>query len=156
MYKFADGSAGCYSASAGWTAATCTPEQAHNNAYGFDLGGKASKFSADVVFQHYNQAISVLNPLLGPQSLSCAVSVDHGQHQYNTNHGTNLIDPNDTVYGIVTDNNAVMVAAKYSCGPVQVFCRLRIHLAEQPEEPAGRRRLGPGRLFHEWRRRQQS
>ncbi len=26
MYKFADGSAGCYSASATWTAATCTPE----------------------------------------------------------------------------------------------------------------------------------
>ncbi len=24
MYKFADGSGGCYSATAGWTAATCT------------------------------------------------------------------------------------------------------------------------------------
>ena len=40
MYKFADGSGGCYSASATWTAATCTPESAHNNAYGFDLGGE--------------------------------------------------------------------------------------------------------------------
>ncbi|MGA8269797.1 MAG: TonB-dependent receptor, partial [Candidatus Acidiferrales bacterium] len=39
MYKFANGSGGCYSASATWTAATCTPEEAHNNAYGFDLGG---------------------------------------------------------------------------------------------------------------------
>ena len=39
MYKFADGSGGCYSASATWTAANCTPESAHNNAYGFDLGG---------------------------------------------------------------------------------------------------------------------
>ncbi|MGA2353046.1 MAG: TonB-dependent receptor, partial [Terriglobales bacterium] len=76
MYKFADGSAGCYSASANWTATTCTPEEAHNNAYGFDLGGNVGgdvdgnrgKFSADFVFQHYNQAISVLNPLLGPQS----------------------------------------------------------------------------------------
>jgi hypothetical protein len=37
MYKFADGSGGCYSASATWTAANCTPEAAHNNAYGFDL-----------------------------------------------------------------------------------------------------------------------
>ena len=70
MYKFADGSAGCYSASATWTAANCTPEAAHNNAYGFDLGGKHGKFFADLVFQHYNQAISVLNPLLGPQSPS--------------------------------------------------------------------------------------
>src|SRR6202050_3311752 len=68
MYKFADGSGGCYSASATWTATTCTPESAHNNAYGFDLGGTDGKFSADIVFQHYNQAISVLNPLLGPQS----------------------------------------------------------------------------------------
>src|SRR5579859_4279617 len=70
MYKFADGSAGCYSASPGWTAATCTAEQAHNNAYGFDLGADLGKFSLDIVPQHYNQAISVLNPLLGPQSLS--------------------------------------------------------------------------------------
>ncbi len=30
MYKFVDGSGGCYSASMGWTAATCTPEKAHN------------------------------------------------------------------------------------------------------------------------------
>ena len=30
MYKFADGTGGCYSASATWTAATCTPESAHN------------------------------------------------------------------------------------------------------------------------------
>ena len=39
MYKFVDGSGGCYSASGTWSAATCTPEQAHNTAYGFDLGG---------------------------------------------------------------------------------------------------------------------
>ena len=74
MYKFADGSGGCYSAAAAagnsWTAANCTPESAHNNAYGFDLGGKYDKFSADLVFQHYNDAISVLNPLQGPQSQS--------------------------------------------------------------------------------------
>jgi predicted porin len=57
MYKFADGSGGCYSAAATWTAANCTPEQAHNTAYGFDLGGEYAKFSADVVYQHYNQAI---------------------------------------------------------------------------------------------------
>ncbi len=68
MYKFADGNGGCYSASATWTAATCTPETAHNNAFGFDGGGSHGKLSADVVFQLYNQAISVLNPLLGPQS----------------------------------------------------------------------------------------
>src|SRR6202023_3943743 len=111
MYKFANGSAGCYSASATWTAANCTPEQAHNNAYGFDLGGAYGKFSADVVFQQYNQAISVLNPLLGPQSPT--QSFQSTTNSINTNPitgGVNLIDPNNTVYGIVTDNRPVMVA----------------------------------------------
>jgi len=51
MYKFADGSGGCYSASSNWTAATCTAESAHNNAYGFDLGGSYRRLSADVVYQ---------------------------------------------------------------------------------------------------------
>ena len=109
MYKFADGSGGCYSASATWTAATCTPEGAHNNAYGFDLGGDSGKFSADVVFQHYNQAISVLNPLLGPQSPT--QSYQSTMDSINTNPitgGVNLIDTNNTVYGIVTDNRAVI------------------------------------------------
>src|SRR5271156_3816139 len=70
MYKFADGQAGCYSPSATWTAATCTAEQPHNTAYGFDFGGEFGNFSGDVVYQHVNQAISVVNPLLGPQSLT--------------------------------------------------------------------------------------
>src|SRR5580693_9736569 len=70
MYKFANGSGGCFSALPGWSATTCTPVRPHNNAWGFDLGGQHGKLSADVVFQHYNEAVSVLNPLLGPQSLS--------------------------------------------------------------------------------------
>ena len=65
MYKFADGQAGCYSPSATWTPSTCTAEQPHNTAYGFDFGGEFGNFSGDVVYQHVNQAISVLNPLLG-------------------------------------------------------------------------------------------
>ena len=70
MYKFADGQGGCYSAADTWTAATCTPEASHNSAYGFDVGGVYGGFSADVVAQHINQAISVVNPLLGPTSLT--------------------------------------------------------------------------------------
>jgi hypothetical protein len=35
MYKFDDRLGGCYSASATWTVAPCTPEQPHNSAYGF-------------------------------------------------------------------------------------------------------------------------
>src|SRR5208282_5263546 len=101
MYKFADGSAGCYSASPAWTAANCTPEQAHNNAYGFDLGGEYGKFSTDVVFQQYNQAISVLNPLLGPQSPTAPYQSTTNSINTNPVTGNNLIDTNNTVNGIV-------------------------------------------------------
>jgi predicted porin len=138
MYKFADGNGGCYSASAGWTDSTCTPESAHNNAFGFDLGGTDGKFSADIVFQHYNQAISVLNPLLGPQSLSAPYQSTTDSINTNPiNGGTNLIDPNDTVYGIVTDNNAVMVAAKYTLDPFKVFAGYEYIWQNNPKDPLG-------------------
>ncbi len=138
MYKFADGSAGCYSASTTWTATTCTPEAAHNNAWGFDLGGDYGKFSADAVFQHYNQAISVLNPLLGPQSPT--QSYQSTTDSINTNPisgGVNLIDPNNTVYGIVTDNNAIMVAAKYKWDPFKFFAGYEYIWQNNPSNPLG-------------------
>jgi predicted porin len=142
MYKFADGSAGCYSASAGWTATTCTPQSAHNNAYGFDLGGTTGKFSADAVFQHYNQAISVLNPLLGPQSLSAPYqsttdSINTNPINGGAGLGPNLIDPTDTVYGIVTDNNAIMVAAKYAWDPFKFFAGYEYIWQNNPANPLG-------------------
>src|SRR5271169_656152 len=95
MYKFADGSGGCYSASNTWTATNCTPEAAHNNAYGFDGGGGFRKFSADAVYQHYNQAISVLNPLLGPQSPAAPYQSTTDSINTNQITGANLIDPNN-------------------------------------------------------------
>ncbi len=137
MYKLAAGSAGCYSGSAGWTDTTCTPQSAHNNAYGFDLGGDYGKFSADAVFQHYNQAISVLNPLLGPQSP--AAPYQSTTNSINTNQitGANLIDPSDTVYGIVTDNNAIMVAARYKWDPFKFFAGYEYIWQNNPANPLG-------------------
>jgi predicted porin len=137
MYKFADGSAGCYSSSATWTAANCTPEEAHNNAYGFDLGGDSGKFSADIVFQHYNQAISVLNPLLGPQSLTQPYQSTTDSINTKPITGANLIDPNDTVYGIVTDNNAVMGAAKFTWDPFKFFAGYEYIWQNNPSNPLG-------------------
>jgi predicted porin len=137
MYKFANGSAGCYSGSATWTAATCTPEEAHNNAYGFDLGGGYSKFSADLVFQQYNQAISVLNPLLGPQSLTQPYQSTTDSINTNPITGTNLIDPNNTVYGIVTDNRAIMIAAKYTPDPFKFFAGYEYIWQNNPSNPLG-------------------
>jgi predicted porin len=142
MYKLADGSAGCYSAAPGWTATTCTPQAAHNNAYGFDLGGDAGKFSADFVFQHYNQAISVLNPLLGPQSptapyQSTTNSINTNPINGGAGLGLNLIDPNNTVYGIVTDNNAVMLAAKYKLNKLKFFAGYEYIWQNNPANPLG-------------------
>ena len=102
MYKFADGSGGCYSTAATWSAATCTPEQAHNTAYGSHstLAEKYANLSVDLVFQHYNQAISVLNPLLGPQSLAAPYQSTTNSINTNPITGANLIDPSNTEYGI--------------------------------------------------------
>ena len=146
MYKFADGSAGCYAASTttaspSWSATTCTPEAAHNNAYGFDLGGNYGKFSSDLVYQHYNQAISVLNPLLGPQSPS---SISNGYSQSTTDSintipitGVNLISTDNTVYGIVTDNNAVMATARYTWDPIKFYAGYEYIWQNNPRNPLG-------------------
>jgi predicted porin len=137
MYKFADGSGGCYSASATWTAATCTPEEAHNNAYGFDAGGGFGKFSADVVFQHYNQAISVLNPLLGPESPTQPYQSTTNSINTNPITGANVIDPANTLYGIVTDNRAIMFAARYTWERFRLFAGYEYIRQGNPSNPLG-------------------
>jgi predicted porin len=137
MYKFADGSGGCYSASGGWSALTCTPEQSHNTAFGFDLGGTYANFSADVVFQQYNQAISVVNPLLGPQSLTQPYQSSVNSINQNQIAGANLIDPANTEYGIVTDNTALMVAAKYVWDPFKFYGGYEHIRQDNPSNPLG-------------------
>ncbi len=137
MYKFADGSGGCYSASGIWSAATCTPEQAHNTAYGFDLGGEYARFFVDVVFQHYNQAISVLNPLLGPQSLTQPYQSTTNSINTNPITGANVIGTSNTEYGIVTDNTAVMLAAKYSWDLFKFFVGYEHIQQFNPSNPLG-------------------
>jgi predicted porin len=156
MYKFADGSAGCYSAAAAAglpfgasaiaaTATTpavsaCTPETAHNNAYGFDLGGGHGKFSGDVVYQRYNQAISVLNPLLGPQTTAKSnQSTQSTLDSIDTTSitGPNLIDTTNTLYGIVTDNRAIMAAAKYTWDKFKLFAGYEFIRQANPANPLG-------------------
>jgi predicted porin len=138
MYKFVDGTGGCYSGTAGWSAATCTPEQAHNNAYGFDFGGNYhDRFSADVVYQHYNQAISVLNPLLGPQSPAAPYQSTTDSVNTNQIAGANLIGTANTVYGIVTDNNAIMFAAKYTLSSLKFFGGYEYIRQNNPSNPLG-------------------
>jgi predicted porin len=144
MYKFADGNGGCYSASTTFTAANCTPETAHNNAYAGDVGGVYGKFSADAVYQHYNQAISVLNPLLGPQSV--AAPYQSTTDSINTHQiscvtagcaNPNLISTDDTLYGIVTDNNAILGAGKYNGEHFRYFAGFEYIWQNNPHNPLG-------------------
>ena len=143
MYKFVDGSGGCYSATANWTAATCTPEQPHNDAWGFDLGlnydlgGNYGKLAADVVYQRYNQAISVLNPLLGAQSPTQPYQATTNSINTNPISGANLIGTTNTVYGIVTDNNAIMAAVKYTWDPLKVYAGYEHIRQTNPSNPLG-------------------
>jgi predicted porin len=51
--------------------------------------------------------------------------------------GPNLIDPNDTVYGIVTDNYAVMFAAKYARDPFKFFAGYEYIWQNNPKNPLG-------------------
>jgi len=137
MYKFADGSGGCYSAASTWSAATCTPEQARNTAYGFDVGAEAYNLSVDAVFQHYNQAISVLNPLLGPQSLTQPYQSTTNSINTNPITGANVIGTNNTEYGIVTDNTAIMLAAKYTWNVFKFYAGYEHIQQFNPSNPLG-------------------
>jgi predicted porin len=137
MYKFVDGNGGCYSALSTWTAATCTPEKPHNDAFGFDLGAELGKFSADIVYQHYDQAISVLNPLLGPQSPTQSYQSTTNSINTNPITGTNLISTNNTVYGIVTDNSAIMGAVKYTLNPFKFYGGYEYIVQLNPKNPLG-------------------
>ena len=137
MYKFADGNGGCFSASTTWTAATCIPETAHNNAFGGDLGGGHKKISADLIYQHYNEAISVLNPLLGAQSVTATYQNTTDSINTNPVTGTNVISTDDTLYGIVTDNNAFLASAKYAGDQFRVFGGFEYIWQNNPHDPLG-------------------
>ena len=137
MYRFADGSGGCYAAAAGWTAATCTPEASHNSALGFDLGGEYRNFFADVVYQKVNQAISVLNPLLGPQSPTQPYQSTTNSINQNPVTGANLIGTDNTEYGIVTDNTALMAAIRYGWGALTFYGGYEHIRYDNPSSPLG-------------------
>jgi len=137
MYKFVDGSGGCYAAAAGWTAATCTPEASHNTALGFDLGGEYRNFFADVVYQKVNQAISVVNPLLGPQSPTQPYQSTTNSINQNPITGANLIGTDNTEYGIVTDNTALMAAIKYVWEPLRLYAGYEHIRYDNPSSPLG-------------------
>ena len=142
MYKFADGNGGCYlptDPKVVFTATTFTTETAHNNAYGGGIGATERKISGDLLYQHYNQAISVLNPLLGAQSSAPSASYQNTTDSVNETPivGGNLISTDNTVYGIVTDNNAFLASAKYTGDRVKVYGGFEYIWQNNPHNPLG-------------------
>jgi predicted porin len=78
-----------------------------------------------------------LNPLLGPQSPTQSYQSTTDSINTNTINGPNLIDTNNTVYGIVTDNRAIMVAAKYMWDPFKLFAGYEYIRQANPSNPLG-------------------
>jgi predicted porin len=78
-----------------------------------------------------------LNPLLGPQSPTASYQSSTDSINTNPVNGVNLIDTNNTVYGIVTDNRAAMIAVKYVWEPFKFFAGYEYIWQNNPHNPLG-------------------
>jgi len=92
-----------------------------------------------VVYQRYNQAISVLNPLLGPQTQNANAGTQSTTNSINTVPitGANLIATNNTLDGIVTDNRAIMFATKYTAEKFKLYAGYEYIRQANPSNPLG-------------------
>jgi hypothetical protein len=79
-----------------------------------------------------------LNPLLGPQSPTQG-SYQSTTDSINTNpiNGNNLIATTNTLYGIVTDNRAIMFAARYTWDRFRLFAGYEYIRQMNPANPLG-------------------
>jgi predicted porin len=75
--------------------------------------------------------------LLGAQSPSAPYQSTVNSINTNQIAGSNLIGMNNTEYGIVTDNTAVMVAAKYTWDPLKFFIGYEHIRQTNPANPLG-------------------
>jgi predicted porin len=75
--------------------------------------------------------------LLGPQSPSAPYQSTTNSINTNPVNGPNVIDTNNTVYGIVTDNRAIMAAAKYKLDPFKLFAGYEYIWQNNPHNPLG-------------------
>ena len=79
----------------------------------------------------------MLNPLLGPQSLAGSYQSTIDSINTNPITGANLIGTDNTEYGIVTDNTALLLAAKYSWDPFKFFIGYEHIQQFNPTNPLG-------------------
>ena len=79
----------------------------------------------------------MLNPLLGPQSPTQPYQSTVNSINTHQISGDNLIGTTNTEYGIVTDNTAVLVAAKYNWDPFKFFIGYEHITQNNPSHPLG-------------------
>ena len=79
----------------------------------------------------------MLNPLLGPQSPTQPYQSTVNSINTNPITGANLIGTANTDYGIVTDNSAIMVAAKYTWNPFKFYGGYEHIRQTNPSNPLG-------------------
>ncbi len=141
MYKFVDGSGGCYSAAAGWTAATWGTGTGTWHRLWLRLRRRSRrKLSADVVNKHWQTRRSAYSTRYWALYSSTLQPYQSTLNSINTNPitGANVIELTNTLYGIVTDNSALMVAAKYTWDPFKFYGGYRHHIQQNnPLESAG-------------------
>ena len=149
MYKFADGQGGCYSPEP-----PGLPPPAHRNrrttmrtdstsaekSAGVRQVLRRPRLSAlqsgDQRLESLAGAQSPATPHLGyTQSLTDSINTNpiNGGDAL----GPDLISTDDTLYGIVTDNNAIMVAVKYVWNPFKFFAGYEYIWQNNPANPLG-------------------
>jgi len=75
--------------------------------------------------------------LLGPQSPTQPYQSTVNSLNQNQIVGLNLIAPTNTLYGIVTDNNAIMGAVKYTWNQLRFFGGYEFIAQNNPHDPLG-------------------
>ncbi len=78
-----------------------------------------------------------MNPLLGSQSPTQPYQSTLDSINTNTITGPNLINPGNALNGIVTDNSAVMVAARYTLNPFKFYGGYEHIRQTNPSSPLG-------------------
>ena len=79
----------------------------------------------------------MLNPLLGPQSVTATYQSTTDSINTHPITGANLISTDDTLYGIVTDNNAFLGTAKYTGERFRFYGGFEYIWQNNPHDPLG-------------------
>ncbi len=136
IYKFADGNGGCnYLGTPAVAGAVQTCYPANNDAYQLNLGGTYGALDIDGVFGVYHDAVVIANgnsPLTAAQLAGASTFVSNtGVAVASTGNNVN------TLAGLISDNMAFGVAAKYTYDQFKFFAGYVHDELQNPSTSAG-------------------